>query len=69
MTEAYSWASIAGRYRIDFSGRQYVWTQRDGEFADIVIETDAAQISDYDHNAYGLACRLDPGIGDVVISF
>ena len=52
---------IAGRYRIDFRGRQYVWSQRDDDFADIVIETDATQISVYDHNGYGLACRLDPG--------
>ena len=51
----------AGRYRIDFRGRQYVWSQRDDDFADIVIEARAAQVSDYDHNAYGLACRLDPG--------
>ena len=51
----------AGRYHIDFRGRQYVWSQRDGDFADIVIEADATQVSDYDHNAYGLACRLDPG--------
>ncbi len=50
-----------GRYQIDFRGRQYVWSQRDGDFHDIVIEADATQISDYDHNAYGLACRLDPG--------
>lgn len=51
----------AGRYHIDFRGRRYVWSQRDGDFADIVIEAEAAQVSDYDHNAYGLACRLDPG--------
>lgn len=50
----------AGAYRVDFSGRKYVWTQRAGEFANVVIEAEAAQISDYNHNAYGLACRLDP---------
>ncbi len=49
-----------GVYRIDFSGRKYVWTQREGEYADVVIEAEARQASDYDHNAYGLACRLDP---------
>ena len=50
----------AGAFRIDFSGRKYVWTQREGAFSDVVIEAEAAQKSDYDHNAYGLACRLDP---------
>lgn len=51
----------AGVYRIDFSGRQYVWSQREGVYENVVIEAEAAQKSDYDHNAYGLACRLDPG--------
>lgn len=51
----------AGFYRIDFSGRKYVWSQRDGDYPDVVIEADAAQASSYNHNAYGLACRLDPG--------
>ena len=51
----------AGRYHIDFRGRQYVWSQRDGDFDDIVIEAEATQVSGYDHSAYGLACRLDPG--------
>ena len=51
----------AGLFRLEFSGRQYVWTQREGAYENIVIEADAAQRSDYDHNAYGLACRLDPG--------
>lgn len=51
----------SGRYHIDFRGRQYVWSQRDGDFDDIVIEAEATQVSGYDHNAYGLACRLDPG--------
>lgn len=51
----------AGVYRIDFNGRKYVWTQREGEYADVVIEAETRQASDYDHNAYGLACRLDPG--------
>ena len=50
----------AGAYRLDFSGRKYVWTQRVGEFENVVIEAEAAQVSDYNHNAYGLACRLDP---------
>lgn len=51
----------AGVFRIDFSGRQYVWSQREGEFENVVIEAQAAQKSDYQHNAYGLACRLDAG--------
>lgn len=51
----------AGFYRIDFGGRRYVWTQRDGDYANVVIEAEAAQASGYHHNAYGLACRLDPG--------
>ena len=50
-----------GRYQIDIRGRQYVWSQRDGDYDDIVIEAEATQVSAYDHNAYGLACRLDPG--------
>lgn len=49
----------AGAYRIEFSGRQYVWTQRDGEHRDVVIEAESRQVSEFDHNAYGLACRLD----------
>lgn len=51
----------AGRFQIDFRGRRYVWSQRNGDFDDIVIEAHATQVSDYDHNAYGLACRLDQG--------
>lgn len=51
----------AGAFRIEFSGRQYVWTQRAGQHGNVVIEAESRQVSDYDHNAYGLACRLDPG--------
>lgn len=51
----------AGVFRIDFSGRQYVWSQREGEFENVVIEAEATQTSEYQHNAYGLACRLDAG--------
>lgn len=50
----------AGVFRLDFNGRKYVWTQRVGKFENVVFEAEAAQISDYNHNAYGLACRLDP---------
>ena len=49
-----------GVYQIDFEGRQYVWAQREGWHSDIVLEADATQASDFDHNAFGLACRLDP---------
>ena len=49
-----------GVYRIDFSGRRYVWTQGERQYADLVMEAEAKQISDYDHNGFGLACRLDP---------
>ena len=49
-----------GAYRIDFVGRKYVWTQGEAQLRDVVIEADLRQISDYDHNAFGLACRLDP---------
>ena len=49
----------AGLYRLDFSGRKYVWTQRAGEYENVVFEAEAAQVSAYNHNAYGLACRLD----------
>ncbi len=48
------------RFQIDFIGRKYVWTQGDSEYADIVVEAELTQTSDYDHNAFGLACRLDP---------
>ena len=60
-TEGLFLGARAGVYRIDFSGRQYVWTQREGAYENIVIEADAAQASAYDHNAYGVACRLEPG--------
>lgn len=49
-----------GAYKIDFVGRKFVWTQGEAPFTDVVMEADLRQVSDYDHNAYGLACRLDP---------
>lgn len=49
-----------GAYKIDFVGRKYVWTQGDAHYTDVVVEADFEQNSDYDHNAFGLACRLDP---------
>lgn len=48
-----------GVYKMDFVGRKYVWTQGEATYADVVMEADLRQISDYDHNAFGLACRLD----------
>ncbi len=50
-----------GEYLIDFLGRQYVWTQTEAHYADIVIEAEVTQQSDYGHNAFGLGCRLDSG--------
>ena len=49
-----------GSYRIWLATRQYVWTQLPASYDDVVIEADLRQLSDFDHNAYGIACRLDP---------
>lgn len=49
-----------GAYKINFVGRKYVWTQAEAQVADVVMEADLRQQSGYDHNAFGLACRLDP---------
>ncbi len=49
-----------GAYKIDFVGRKYVWAQGEALLTDVVLEADLGQTSQYDHNAYGLACRLDP---------
>ncbi len=48
-----------GAYRIAFSGRRYAWTQGARAYADAVIEARARQMSSFDNNAFGLACRLD----------
>lgn len=50
-----------GAYRIEFVGRKYVWTQGAPRYADVVVEADLRQTSDYERSAFGLACRLDPG--------
>ncbi len=50
-----------GKYLIDFAGRKYVWTQSDDQYADSVVEAEATHLADFDHNAFGLACRLDGG--------
>ncbi len=50
-----------GAFLIDILGRQYVWTQTDMPLDDVVMEAELLQTSSDDHNAFGLACRLDPG--------
>lgn len=55
------WLGVAeGAYRINLHSKRYVWTQHDQLASDTVIEAETRQLSAYDHNAYGLACRLDP---------
>ena len=49
-----------GAYKIMLAARQYVWTQLPFATEDVVIEAEVRQLSDFDHNAYGIACRLDP---------
>lgn len=49
-----------GAYRMNLTGSQYVWTQTSASYRDVIIEANIAQISDYDYNAFGIACRLDP---------
>lgn len=45
---------------IDIRGRQYVWTQLDAQRVDLVMEGEFTQTSSAGHDAFGLACRLDP---------
>lgn len=55
------WMNVeAGVYRIDLSTRQIVWTQSTIQHEDVIIEATVTQRSDYDYNAFGVACRLDP---------
>lgn len=49
-----------GVYRIDLSQRQIVWTQAPIQHDNVVIEATLTQRSDYNYNAYGIACRLSP---------
>lgn len=51
---------VDGVYRIDLAQRQIVWTQAPINHEDVVIEAIIVQQSDYKHNAYGVACRLEP---------
>ena len=48
-----------GAFLIDIPGRQYVWTQNDAAYGDVVLEADLQQLSADGSSAYGLACRLD----------
>lgn len=50
-----------GVYRIRLNTRQYVWAQSPMRYQDSIIEVEARQLSDFDHNAFGIACRLDMG--------
>ena len=50
-----------GVYRIVLQQRQFVWTQTPAQYEDVIIEAEVKQVSDFIHNAYGIACRLDPG--------
>lgn len=52
-----------GVYKIRLTTRQYVWAQLPISFDDVVIEAEARQLSTFNHNAYGIACRLDPANG------
>ena len=49
-----------GVYRIDLSQRQIVWAQAPIQHENIIIEATVTQRSDYNFNAFGVACRLDP---------
>jgi hypothetical protein len=49
-----------GVYRINLSQRQIVWTQAPIQHDNAVIEATVTQGSDYNHNAFGIACRLSP---------
>jgi len=49
-----------GGYKIWLATRQYVWAQLPYTFDDVVVEAEVRQLSDFNHNAYGIACRLDP---------
>ena len=50
-----------GAYQIHLAKRQYVWAQTATVYQDIVLEVGVQQLSAFNHNAFGIACRLDPG--------
>lgn len=55
------WMNVEdGVYRIDLSTRQIVWTQSKIQHDNVIVEATVTQRSDYNHNAFGVACRLDP---------
>ena len=45
-------------FRIDLRGKRYAWTQHDQRLRDTIIEVETRQLSEYAHNAYGVACRM-----------
>jgi len=47
-----------GVYTIDLSVKQVVWTQAPIQHSDVMVEVTTRQKSDYNYNAYGVACRL-----------
>lgn len=49
-----------GVYTIDLSLKQAVWTQAPIQHDDAIIEVTTQQKSEYNYNAYGVACRLAP---------
>lgn len=49
-----------GVYTIDLSVKQAVWTQAPIQHEDVIVEATTQQQSDYNYNAYGVACRLAP---------
>jgi hypothetical protein len=54
-------AAEDGVYRIRLHKRQFVWVQSPARYQDSIIEAEVRQLSDFDHNAFGIACRLDLG--------
>ena len=50
-----------GAYQIRLAKRQFVWAQAATVYQDIVLEVEVQQLSAFKHNAFGIACRLDPG--------
>ena len=56
------WMAVEdGAYRMELNEREFVWAQTADQFRDVAIEAELTQLSDFDHNAFGVACRLDPG--------
>lgn len=49
----------AGVYRIQITRPIYAWTMSTQYHADVVIDVEVTQRSDYANNAYGVICRAD----------